>query len=113
MHANQVVIIGIETRQGASSLVYLGFACRNFTKKNKRLLAVYHISNEWGVILQFVRPISLQSHAICLRVFDYRKISASFDKSDIVLFFFSNVKTSEKPCEFKRTKLDSKFDKLT
>ena len=51
----------------------------------------------------------LQSHAICLRVLDCRKISAcrclrAYEKSDKVLLFFSNVKTSERPCEFKGTK---------
>ena len=52
----------------------------------------------------------LQSHAICLRVIDCREISAcrclrTYEKSDKVLLFFSNVKTSEK--------YDYKFDRLT
>ena len=51
----------------------------------------------------------LQSHAICLRVLDCKKISGcrclrAYEKSDKVLLFFSNVKTSERPCEFKGTK---------
>ena len=51
----------------------------------------------------------LQSHAIRLRVLDCRKISAcrclrAYEKSNKVLLFLSNVKTSERPCEFKGTK---------
>ena len=55
------------------------------------------------------KPHFLQSHAISLRVLDCRKISAcrclrAYEKSDKVLLFFSNVKTSERPCKFKGTK---------
>ena len=51
----------------------------------------------------------LQSHEIRLRVLDCRKISAcrclrAYEKSNKVLLFLSNVKTSERPCEFKGTK---------
>ena len=42
-----------------------------------------------------------------------RKCLSAYERSGKVLFFFSNVKTSGKPYEFKGTKLDSKFDKLT
>ena len=48
----------------------------------------------------------LQSHAICLRVLDCRKISAcsclrDYEKSDKVLLFFSNVKGLPKLREFR------------
>ena len=53
----------------------------------------------WLLLLKFTKRISiLQSHAICLRVFDCRKIIAcrcprAYYKTNKALFFFSNIKS--------------------
>ena len=67
--ANHDVIITIRdprfSRLAALPLVCLGFACSDFAKKNKRLLAVYAYPNQLNKLKRVVENFTPSSHRPC------------------------------------------------